>query len=130
MDFIGRANFVPARVNAKREDSWSVSVQGINLEIPASASPDLRSGDEALVLARPESIRLHLEPAPSGRSIKGTVQRTFYLGSLAEYDIEVGGQTISVVLHDPKAGDLHEPGATVYVDFLDANLYLLPKSSA
>ena len=125
-DFIGRANFLPATVNAKNDDSWSVTVQGINLNIPASASPDLKAGDEALVLARPESIRLHVEPAPSGRSIQGTVQHTFYLGSLAEYNVEMGGQSVAVVLHDPKAGDLFAPGTTVHVDFLDTNLYLLP----
>jgi hypothetical protein len=56
------------------------------------------------------------------------VTRTSYLGSLAEYEIELAGQRLIAVRHDPGEGDLYEPGTTVYVQLLRDNIYLLPEA--
>jgi ABC-type Fe3+/spermidine/putrescine transport system ATPase subunit len=125
-DFIGRANFLPVTVSDVLDGSWVVKLDDITLTIPGSATTALKPGDAALMLARPESIQIFVEPAPSGRSLPGTVRRTSYMGSLAEYDVEFDGKLISVVRHDPKAEDLYAKGTPVHIDFLDTNLYLLP----
>jgi iron(III) transport system ATP-binding protein len=125
-DFIGRANFLPVTVSDVLDGSWVVKLNDITLTIPGSATTALKPGDAALMLARPESIQVFVEPAPSGRSLPGTVRRTSYMGSLAEYDVEFDGKLISVVRHDPKAEDLYAKGTPIHIDFLDTNLYLLP----
>ena len=125
-DFIGRANFLPVTVADVLGKSWVVKLDDIVLNIPGSATTDLNPGDAALMLARPESIQIFVDPTPSGRSLPGTVRRTSYMGSLAEYDVELDGKLISVVRHDPKAEDLYAEGTPVHLDFLDTNLYLLP----
>ena len=51
--------------------------------------------------------------------------RTSYLGSLAEYEIDLAGQRLTAVRHDPGEDDLYPTGATVYVHLLRDNVYLL-----
>jgi iron(III) transport system ATP-binding protein len=106
-DFIGRANFLPVTVSDVLDGSWVVKLDDITLTIPGSATTALKPGDAALMLARPESIQIFVEPAPSGRSLPGTVRRTSYMGSLDELDVEFDGKIISVVRHDHKAEDLY-----------------------
>ena len=44
---------------------------------------------------------------------------------LAEYEINLAGQRLIAVRHDPGEADLYPTGATVYVQLLRDNVYLL-----
>lgn len=54
------------------------------------------------------------------------IERLAYLGAQAEYDVQVGGRQITAVRHDLRAEELHAVGTTVYLEFVQENLYLLP----
>ena len=127
-DFIGRANFLPAEVLGKSEsgsgEKYRVRLQGITLDAPAAES--VQPGQPAALLVRPESLRLSTQPAAGDGVLQATVLRTSYLGSLAEYEIDLQGQRLVVVRHDPGEADLYAPGAAVYVHLLRDNIYLLP----
>ena len=57
----------------------------------------------------------------------GVVVRTAYLGSLVEYELEMHGQRVLAVRHDPGEVDLYPVGATVYAEWVRENIYLLPE---
>ncbi len=54
------------------------------------------------------------------------MSRTSYLGSQAEYELEFHDQRLVAVRHDPGEVDLYPQGATVHVQFVRENMYLLP----
>jgi len=125
-DFIGRANFLPVIVADSSASHMAVKIQDVPLIAPKSKLHDFRAGDAAQLLVRPESIRLHAETPTGHVPLTGTVHRMAYLGSMVEYDIEVVGNLITVVLFDPQESDLFPVGAQVHLELLSENLYLLP----
>ena len=128
-DFIGRANFVPVTVTgaARKETGTAVQLLDRMLDVPAAA-PGLApsAGEGATLLVRPETVRVYGELPAATHAFAGTVERLAYLGAQAEYDVRLGEHLVTAIRHDPRAEDLHEVGATVYVGLAQENLYLLP----
>lgn len=122
-DFIGRANFLPVTVQAREKGRWQVRLGDAQLSVLAAPDAAFAVGDKAQLLVRPESMRLR--PA-NGAGLVGQVERTAYLGSLAEYDITLAGQRVAAVRYDPGEADLYPVGAAVGVELIEENLYLLP----
>jgi iron(III) transport system ATP-binding protein len=123
-DFIGRANFLPAEVlGAAGPGRWQVRVLDQALNVPGTES--VRVGTPALLMVRPESLRVSATPLSGAGVLAATVARTAYLGSLAEYELALGGQRVVAVRHDPGEGDLYAVGLPVWVQVLAENAYLL-----
>ena len=106
------------------------SVVTINVE----TNRPVAVGEEAIVLARPESVRVEPvssnqpnQPARevSAKAVSATVRRVFYLGSQVEYEVERNGQMITVINYDPGESSLLMAGAQVNLEFAVENLYLL-----
>lgn len=125
-DFIGRANFLAARVEDRSDEGWTVRLFDKTLIAPAAADESLAPGQDAILMTRPESLRLHSADAQPEDAFLGVVLRMAYLGSQVEYEIQIDDQVITAVHHDPQAHDLHLDGEQVQVQFLRDNLYLLP----
>jgi iron(III) transport system ATP-binding protein len=128
-DFIGRVNFLEGRVAATGPDGSTVELRGRRLVVP-SAHPALRAGDPALLVVRPETIRLGAAPAAGSSPFSGTIRRSMYLGATAEYEIEWDGATLLAVSHSPLEQGLLAEGATVDFDFPPATTHLLPAEPA
>ena len=79
-DFIGRANFLPVTVLARQGNQWQVRLHDQELGLPVTDHFSPKPGDTALLLVRPESIRLSRHPAQGRPSVPGRVERTAYLG--------------------------------------------------
>lgn len=132
-DFIGRANFMPVEVLGRDEAGWRFRLHDLNLVAPAAAAQAFEPGQSALLMVRPESMTITVTPpAPDDPipSLAATVTRTFYLGTLIEYELDLNGQIVTAVRHDPGEADLHAPGTQVYLRFVGENLYLLPAEPA
>jgi iron(III) transport system ATP-binding protein len=125
-DFIGRANFLPVTVLTQQEDRWLVKLLDVQLAVPATERHDIQPGVEALLLARPESIRLRRPEDSPQCPLTGIIRRTAYLGSMAEFDIDLAGHLIEAVVYNPGLEDLYPVGANVCLEFNSSNLYLLP----
>ena len=131
-DFIGRANFLPVEVLGRdgsdpAEGRWAFRLYDRTLAAPAAAGA-LNEGRPALLMLRPESIRIAVQ-GPNGNGVTtlpATVVRTSYLGSMAEYELNLHGERVIAIRHDPGEADLYAPGATVQLQLLPDNLYLLP----
>jgi iron(III) transport system ATP-binding protein len=125
-DFIGQANFLPVEVITESADHYQVKLYEVELSAPKNGRNTFSVGDKALLMLRPESLRIHKMPPEGQVAIPGKVRHMAYLGSLAEYQLDIVGQLVSVIQYDPQAEDLYEAGTTVYLQLLSQNLYLLP----
>lgn len=125
-DFIGRANFLPVTVEGREAGRWVVRLGDVTTTAPISPNFSPKPGDTGLLLVRPESIRLSRERHNDRPTLQGTVERTSYLGSLAEYEVNVNGQHLSAVQYDPGIEDLYPVGASIFLELIAENLYLLP----
>ena len=125
-DFIGRANFLPVQVEECSGEGWAVRLFDKTLIAPATADESLAPGQNAILMTRPEYLRLYPANAQPEDAFLGVVLRMVYLGSQVEYDIQLNDQVITAVHHDPQVHDLHPDGEQVQVQFLRDNLYLLP----
>jgi iron(III) transport system ATP-binding protein len=105
-DFIGRANFVEGLVErADGADSVDVSLFGRVLNVPAAGGH--RPGQTAVVVLRPESIRIGVG------DLRGRVRRATFLGPMAEYEVEVGDEVLLVVDPEWMGRGLHALGEEV-----------------
>ncbi len=121
-DFIGRANFVQATVRERRDGQLVLDALGATLTAPTST--EYAQGQVVTLVARPEMIEIDSPQA----QVQGVVRRAAYLGSVIEYDVEVGGQLLSLVEHDPRRTTIHPEGKAVKVRFLEDCLYVLPQA--
>ena len=130
-DFVGRANFVPAKASEVGEDG-KVQIealgQQLNVHAAESAKEAVRSGDELVVLVRPESMRISAtdeKPATLTGSLGQVVTSIFY-GATVEYEIETEFGSLVCVVSDPRAEDLLEEGQYVRLGIEAEKAWLLP----
>lgn len=130
-DFVGRANFVPAKASEVGEDG-KVQIealgQKLNVHAAESAKEAVRSGDELVVLVRPESMRISAtdeKPATLTGSLGQVVTSIFY-GETVEYEIETEFGSLVCVVSDPRAEDLLEEGQYVRLGIEAEKAWLLP----
>ena len=135
-DFIGSANFVPARVK-------SVSSQGTRLESKAGPSMEigtavvemfgqeftakciqgeLAAGDTVEVVIRPEAIEL----ADDG-DVKAEVTSSTYMGQMQDYVVQVGEQELVTQTYNPSSKKVYKPGETVYLRIQRESLHAIKK---
>ena len=130
-DFVGRANFVPAKASEVGEDGKvQIEALGQQLNVPASESAKeaVRSGDDLVVLVRPESMRIAAtdeKPATLTGSLGQVVTSIFY-GETVEYEIETEFGSLVCVVSDPRAEDLLEEGQYVRLGIEAEKAWLLP----
>ena len=120
-DFIGRANFVDAVVESVADGAADVSLLGRRIRVPAAAG--VSAGSPTTIVVRPESMRV------GGGEMRGLVRRATFLGPIAEYELEVGNQTLLAVDPDWMGGGLHEPGEEVAWSLRPDQAYALPVSA-
>jgi iron(III) transport system ATP-binding protein len=122
-DFIGRANFVDGVVGASDGDGRvSVSLLGREMSVPAA--PGQRAGGRAVVVVRPESIRVGVG------DLRGVVRRSTFLGPLAEYELDVDGAMLLAADPDWMGRGLHQPGDEVAWSMRPEQAYVLPPGGA
>jgi iron(III) transport system ATP-binding protein len=115
---------------------------GIYKEIPSYLGTYTK-GSPVLVIVRPESLKLFsLEatspavPAAGGGSsripfLTGTIDKVVYLGSVCEYEIEVGlERPVLAVSYNPVEEGFFKPGNRVGIDFSAVSAHALPQKEA
>jgi len=121
-DFIGRANFVQATVRDRRDGQLVLDALGTTLMAPTPAG-EFNRGETVTLVMRPEMAEIDSPLA----QVEGIVRRAAYLGNVIEYDVEISGQVLNLVDHDPRRVTVHPEGHSVKVRFLEDCLYVLPK---
>jgi len=119
--FIGKVAFLPAEV-AGVDAVCTVKVRGRTFTLPRF-SPDLRAGDSALVMCRPESLTL----LPPGEGIlDGRVTTNVYLGHSIESFVSTEMGEILVQVDNPDARQIFSEGEAVSVSFIPELTKALP----
>ena len=130
-DFVGRANFVPAKAQEVGEDGMAeIEALGQKIRVHSSegAKEAVREGKETVVLVRPESMRIQPtdeKPATLTGSLGQVVTSIFY-GETVEYEIETEFGSLVCVVSDPRAEDLLEEGQYVRLGIEAEKAWLLP----
>ncbi len=121
-DFIGRANFVNARIHSTDAGMAEVALFGTSVRVPAA--PDVRANATATVVVRPESIRI------GSGEYRGTVRHSTFLGPLVEYELAVGDHVLAAVDAEWMGHGLHEAGEEVSWSLHPEQAYALPPEEA
>jgi iron(III) transport system ATP-binding protein len=116
-EFIGEANFLPARLESLADGHGQVCIGAQRLSV---ASPKLSPGP-VTVLARPEAIRVRT----AGEGLAGTIQKVSYLGSSADYTVETELGPVLITDYEMHGGVL-PAGTAVRLEFLPHGIYPLP----
>ena len=105
-DFIGLSNFIEGQVRARTEAGYYLVDTPLG-EVRCRSSLSSTAGDPALVMVRPESIRLSREAPANGavNGIAGHVRDRFYLGNIAGYRIACGDGSVLQVQEEPWHAD-------------------------
>jgi len=118
-DFVGRANFVPARVLTRGPAGMAVEFLGSTVDV-ATWSGDPQPADTVCLVIRPEAIRL---VAQGEAAAKGTVRRIEYQGAAAECHIESGGHMFLAIFEADEGGGLPSEGMVMGLRFRTSGLH-------
>ena len=119
-DFIGRANFLSGEVLAVNGDEIDISLMGVAVSIPAGEGHV--KGGTAVVVSRPESVRI------GEGDLRANVKGSTFLGSYAEYELELGGgqDNMLAVDGDWMSHGIHAPGEEIAWALIPERAYALP----
>jgi iron(III) transport system ATP-binding protein len=97
-DFMGTVNIVPGTVLEARNGRGVVETAG-GLRLAVALAPEIRSGERADVVVRPENIRLRSPLA--GESPNASIRDRMFLGNMIEYQAAGpnGGSAMRVQTH-------------------------------
>jgi iron(III) transport system ATP-binding protein len=128
--FVGKAAFFPVELVEKRAGSgvggsggaiWVCKLNNKTFELKRFAD-DVESGKEAVIMARPESLRL----AESGMgAVEGIVRMNVYLGHSVESFVETSGGEVLIQIDDPASKKIYPEGAKVSIEFNSERIRLL-----
>ena len=128
-DFLGRANLLPARVTAVDATQVSVAIAGGHVVRVPSPSWKPVTGSAALVMVRPERVRVGAA-ARGPEALAATVSDVVFQGPVVRCALRVSEGTELVAHLGP--GDQTAalvPGATVFVDWEADAPRLLPPAA-
>ena len=111
--FVGKVAFFPCEVKAIENNSCVVEIKGKNFTAPRY-SEKLKSGDKALVMARPESLSLE-EPGSGVQD--GVVTANIYLGNSVETWVKTELGNVLVQIDNPDVKKIWNEGEKVSLSF-------------
>lgn len=122
--FVGKAAFFPVKVMKHDKKTW-VCQLGEKEVLVERAATDVEVGSEAVLMARPESLRV----VESGTGkIEGKVRMNVYLGHSLEAFINTSFGEVLVQIDDPHAKKVFKEGEDVSIDFTADRVRLLNRN--
>ena len=130
-DFIGKMNFLKARIDGVAGERISLEARGLG-KIEANGSQEfIAEGKEVIVAIRPEKLVLSAVPSDSGvASVEGTMDASAYLGDRSHFYVSVKGcdTPLAVAASEITAGsdETLERGQKVWLSWAAESFILLP----
>jgi iron(III) transport system ATP-binding protein len=120
--FVGKVAFFPAELVEKRSPgAWVCKLGSKTFEINRFAA-DVEQGHEAVVMARPEALRL---VDPGKGAVEGKIRMNVYLGHSVETFVETPNGEVLIQIDDPASKKLYPEGAQVSIEFHPNRIRLL-----
>ncbi len=123
--FVGKVAFFPVKVESIDAGGRASCLLAGKRVAAESAATGLGAGSEAVLMARPESLRLG---EPGIGDCDGRVTTNVYLGSSVECFIATDYGEILVQVDDPSQSRLRPEGSAVSISFDEERVRLLPKA--
>ncbi|HEY9054482.1 MAG TPA: TOBE domain-containing protein, partial [Rectinemataceae bacterium] len=121
--FVGKVAFFPAVLESRERDGSCVCAIAGRKVKAAHAADGAQAGKDAVIMARPESLRLL---APGEGIAEGKVSAKVYLGSSVEVFVKTDYGEILVQVDDPSGKRIADEGEAVSVGFNEALVRVLP----
>jgi len=121
--FVGKATFFPVKILRKEGKNWICEL-GEKEAVVSQAGDNVNIGEEAVLMARPESLRV---VAPGTGHIEVKVRLNVYLGNSLESFIHTSFGEVLVQIDDPHAKKVYAEGSDVSIDFAPDRVRLLNK---
>lgn len=122
-NFVGKTNVLPVKVQGKSGERVEVTTNGQSFNIKTS-NQNLQAGKEAFALIRPEAVTIRALTDQTN-DLKGQVKIVTYLGEKVEYDLDVNGTELKVVIYDPQREAMFAPGEEVAVVLLEDRMSIV-----
>ena len=129
--FVGKAAFFPVELLEKRpapeagqsntQSVWVCRLGNKTLQLTRFAN-DVEKGSEAVIMARPESLRL---AEPGVGAVDGIVRMNVYLGHSVESFVETPNGEVLIQIDDPASKKIYGEGAKVSIEFNEDRIRLL-----
>ena len=117
-DFIGEANFLRGKLDAREGDEGTVSFEGH--KIPVSGVSKHSAGDDVSLVLRPESARVADEGV-----LRCKVTLSRFMGHYQNFQVMVGDTLIKIQDFNPKNHKIYEVGDEAWVAFNRDDLHVL-----
>ncbi|WP_167132775.1 ABC transporter ATP-binding protein [Paramicrobacterium chengjingii] len=124
-DFIGRANFLDARLLRVPESGKAVVI-ALGREREVAAHEQVVADNDVLLMVRPEAIDISRTDENAVHGEVGRVLSAVFQGPSVEYEIETDSGTIVASVADPTASDIFDPLDAVSVSVKPGRGWLLP----
>jgi iron(III) transport system ATP-binding protein len=122
--FVGKVAFFPVEVVGGGTGAWDCKLGGKTVRV-ARAADGITIGGKALLMARPESLRL--VEREKGH-IDGTVHMNVYLGHSVESFVETPYGEVLVQVDDPASKRVFSEGSAISISFEPDRVRLLPET--
>ena len=121
--FVGKAAFFPATLIERKspEKIWVCKAGNKTFEIKRF-SDDVEAGKDAVIMARPESLRL---VDPGMGAVEGTVRMNVYLGHSVETFVDTPNGEVLIQIDDPTSKKIYPEGEKVSIEFNNDRIRLL-----
>jgi iron(III) transport system ATP-binding protein len=132
--FVGKVAFFPVELLEKipyigpehatkitPQGTWRCRLGNRNFEVSRFA-PDVEMGKKAVIMARPESLRLTQK---GSGFVDGTVRMNVYLGHSIETFVETAHGEVLIQIDDPASKKIFPEGTAVSIDFEPDRVRLL-----
>jgi iron(III) transport system ATP-binding protein len=118
-DFIGNANFVPGKIVTINDTVAQVMMLGDTVPIQIEQGK-FSVGEEVVVVIRPEVVEIGQEG-----NIKAQVVSSIFMGSVQEYILKVGENTLNVEQFNPVASTIYQAGDFANIAFCKNGLHIV-----
>jgi len=128
--FVGYVNFMEGRIASIEEKTGAtvLNTEYGELEITLEQE-DIVSGDEVLMVIRPESVKISLSDGGKGPNvIVGTLKSYMYAGSLAKCTVMIDDQAMIIDQYNPRDARQFQHAEKVEVE-IPRSVHLLRKRS-
>ncbi|GAB1455757.1 ABC transporter ATP-binding protein [Spirochaetota bacterium] len=120
--FVGKVAFFPVEVRSVDGNGCTCSIRGKTVRA-GSRAPEVVAGKSAMLMARPESLRLR---PPDAGVVDGTVRQNVYLGSSIESFVSTEYGELLIQIDDPAGKKIAGEGERVSVSFNEERVRVLP----
>lgn len=122
-DFIGRANFLDAKIVEANDGDLKIKVYNDVIELKDPHYQGFKAGEEIDLVVRPEMVHVRKEEG----NFDAKIVQAAYLGESIEYVLDLNGTKITAHETDPARMDMIAEGTDVKVSFINHCLHVLHK---